>query len=93
VRVDPTGERRRKIAKALSHSTFLPGGGDWAGETTAFPPDVCEAAIAHVRGDKNVRAYARGDLFNRRRQLMDAWARHCTTPVKTSGEVTQLPSA
>jgi hypothetical protein len=49
---------------------------DWAGETTAFPHDVCEAALAHIRGDKSVQAYARGDLFSKRRQLMQAWARY-----------------
>jgi hypothetical protein len=52
---------------------------DWAGEATAFPRDVCEAALAHVRGDQTVKAYARGDLFDKRRQLMEAWARYCTT--------------
>jgi len=53
---------------------------DWAGETTAFPHDVCEAALAHVRGDQSVQAYARGDLFNKRRQLMEAWSRFCLVP-------------
>jgi integrase len=50
---------------------------DWAGEQTAFPHDVCEAALAHARGDETVRAYARGDLFIKRRQLMEAWAKFC----------------
>jgi integrase len=53
---------------------------DWVGETTAFPHDVAEAALAHVRGDQSVVAYARGDLFDRRRALMDAWAEYCATP-------------
>jgi hypothetical protein len=53
---------------------------DWAGETTAFPHDVCEAALAHVRGDATVKAYARGDLFEKRRKLMEAWAKHCAAP-------------
>ena len=47
---------------------------DWAGERTAFPHDVCEAALAHVKG-KTERAYQRGDLFSKRRALMTAWAR------------------
>jgi integrase len=50
---------------------------DWAGETTAFAHDICEAALAHVRGDQSVRAYARGDLFLKRRKLMEAWAEYC----------------
>jgi integrase len=53
---------------------------DWAGETTAFPHEICEAALAHVRGDQSVRAYARGDLFDKRRKLMEAWARYCQSP-------------
>jgi integrase len=55
---------------------------DWAGEQTAFPHDVCEAALAHVKG-KTERAYQRGDLFNKRRQLMDAWAQFCTTATES----------
>jgi hypothetical protein len=35
-------------------------------------------ALAHVVGDKVEAAYRRGDLFEKRRQLMDAWARYCT---------------
>jgi integrase len=45
---------------------FRSGFCDWAGETTAFARDICEAALAHVRGDHSVRAYARGDLFTKR---------------------------
>ena len=47
---------------------------DWAGETTAFPREVIEAAPAHRLKDKAEGAYARGDLFNKRRELMHAWA-------------------
>jgi integrase len=64
---------------------------DWAGETTAFPHDVCEAALAHVRGGQSVVAYARGDLFNKRRKLMSEWARYCLSPpAKISGDVVSL---
>ena len=52
---------------------------DWAGETTSFPHDVCEAALAHVRGDQSVQAYARGDLFDKRRKLMEAWGKYCAS--------------
>jgi integrase len=47
---------------------------DWAAETTAYPHDVCEAALAHTVGSKVVAAYLRGDLFEKRRRLMDDWA-------------------
>ena len=50
---------------------------DWAGETTAFPREVIEHALAHQLRDKAEAAYARGDLMAKRRQLMDAWAGYC----------------
>jgi integrase len=59
---------------------FRSGFRDWAGETTAFAHDICEAALAHVRGDHSVRAYARGDLFDKRAKLMAQWAAYCATP-------------
>jgi len=45
----------------------------WAAERTAFPREVAEAALAHVVGDDTERAYQRGDLFEKRRKLMDDW--------------------
>lgn len=50
---------------------------DWAGEATAFPREVIEHAMAHQLKDKAEAAYARGTLFEKRRLLMEAWARHC----------------
>lgn len=47
---------------------------DWAGETTGFPREVIEAALAHGIKDKAEAAYARSDLFDKRRKLMQAWA-------------------
>jgi integrase len=47
---------------------------DWAGETTAHPREVVEAALAHRLKDKAEAAYARGDLFAKRRRLMEDWA-------------------
>lgn len=46
---------------------------DWAGETTGFPREVIEAALAHGIKDKAEAAYARSDLFVKRRKLMEAW--------------------
>lgn len=51
---------------------------DWAGETTGFPREVIEAALAHGIKDKAEAAYARSDLFDKRRKLMDAWATKAT---------------
>ena len=50
---------------------------DWAAETTAFPREVAEMALAHVVGNKVESAYRRGDLLEKRRLLMDAWATYC----------------
>lgn len=65
--------RRMKRDEITVHgfrSTFR----DWAGETTGFPREVIEAALAHGIKDKAEAAYARSDLFDKRRNLMDAWA-------------------
>jgi len=68
-----------QAGKATTHG-FRSSFRDWAGEATAFPHDVCEAALAHVRGDKSVQAYARGDLFKRRQLMMEQWSKFCTSP-------------
>lgn len=46
----------------------------WAQERTTFPREVAEAALAHLSGDETERAYARSDLFDKRRKMMEAWA-------------------
>ncbi|WP_313526353.1 phage integrase central domain-containing protein [Shinella sp.] len=46
----------------------------WAQERTNFPREVAEAALAHLSGDAVERAYARSDVFQKRRKMMDAWA-------------------
>ena len=51
---------------------------DWAAEKTNVPREVCEAALAHTLGDKTEAAYNRTDLFDRRRKLMDTWAKYAT---------------
>ena len=48
----------------------------WAQERTNIPREVCEAALAHTLKDKAEAAYARSDLFEKRRELMNAWARY-----------------
>jgi integrase len=50
---------------------------DWAAECTNFPTEVVEMALAHAIEDKTEAAYRRGDLFDKRRRLMDAWANYC----------------
>jgi len=60
---------------------------DWAAESTSFPREVAEAALAHAIPDKVEAAYRRGDLFERRRQLMEAWSRYCASGLGTSAVV------
>src|SRR5215468_483227 len=65
---------------------------DWAAERTNFPRGVVEMALAHTIESKVEAAYRRGDLFRKRRQLMDAWARFCGTS-KTQAEVVPIRQA
>jgi len=53
---------------------------DWAGECTHHPREVCELSLAHDERDQTEGAYSRSDLFNKRRLLMEAWAKFVTTP-------------
>jgi integrase len=67
---------------------------DWAAERTATPREVCEQALAHTIGNAVEAAYRRGDLFDKRRRLMDAWADFCASPAtKGAGKVVPLRSA
>jgi hypothetical protein len=59
--------------KAVPHG-FRSSFRDSASEQTNFPREVCEFALAHVISDKAEAAYARSDLFEKRRKLMNSWA-------------------
>ena len=65
---------------------------DWAAEQTTFPGEIAELALAHTVGSKVEAAYRRGTMFEKRRQIMDAWARYCARPDAKS-EVVKLRSA
>jgi integrase len=81
--------RRDNITVHGFRSTFR----DWASESTAFPDVVVEMALAHQVGSQVERAYRRGDLFDRRHKLMDAWARYCSTKPAAASEVVPLRRA
>jgi integrase len=69
--------RRMKRDDLTAHgfrSTFR----DWTAERTNFPAEVAEMALAHAVSSKVEQAYRRGDLFDRRRRLMAAWATYCS---------------
>ncbi len=74
-----TAVLRRMQLNAVPHgfrSTFK----DWASERTAYPNEMSELALAHAVGDKTEAAYRRGDMFERRRRMMDDWAKFLATP-------------
>jgi integrase len=50
---------------------------DWCSEYAHAEREVAEAALAHAFGDKVERAYARSDMFDRRKELMERWERFC----------------
>lgn len=68
--------RRMERTDITAHgfrSTFR----DWVAEQTSFPGEVAEMALAHSVGNKVEAAYRRGDLFDKRRKLMEAWGKYC----------------
>ena len=50
---------------------------DWVAEHTNYPREVAEMALAHTIGNQVEAAYRRGDLFGKRRALMEDWAAFC----------------
>jgi integrase len=77
---------RRMQVHVTAHgfrSTFR----DWARERTNFAREICEAALAHGVKDETEAAYLRGDLLEKRRTLMEAWAAFAT---RTSAAVISL---
>jgi integrase len=63
---------------------------DWVSESTAYPRDVAEMALAHTIGDKVEAAYRRGDLFAKRVRMMDEWAKYCATVQSDTANVVPL---
>jgi len=87
----------RLFLKRKNHAEFDVHGlrstfGDWSDECSSFEDKVSEKALAHKVGNKTRRAYKRGDLFDQRRLLMDAWAKYLTSP-KIDGTVTPISAA
>jgi integrase len=80
---------RRMKRKGLTVHGFRSSFRDWAAERTSFPSEVVEMALAHAVGDKVEAAYRRGDLFEKRRRLMEAWAGYCAR-VQPVGNVVEI---
>lgn len=58
---------------------------DWVAERTNYPNEVAEMALAHTVGDKVEAAYRRGDMFDKRRHLLDDWSGFCAKLQAESG--------
>jgi integrase len=85
--------RRMKRADLTVHG-FRSCFRDWCAESTGFPPEVAEMALAHTVGNKVEAAYRRGDLFEKRIQLMAAWADFVEQPRgKAMATVTAIRAA
>jgi integrase len=76
-----------RLQVACTVHGFRSSARDWMSEAVSFPHEVCEAALAHTIQNKVEAAYRRGDLFARRRELMDAWSAFATSP---AGQVIPL---
>jgi integrase len=75
--------RRMGHSEITAHgfrSTFR----DWVSERTVFAGEAAEMALAHVVEDDTEAAYRRGDLLEKRRGLMVAWAKMCSEQPKAS---------
>lgn len=73
---------RRMGVAAVPHgfrSTFR----DWAAERTSYSSEIAEMALAHTIANKVEAAYRRGDLFDKRRAMMDDWAAFCLSMLRT----------
>jgi integrase len=80
-----TAVLRRMGRRDLTAHGFRSSFRDWASETTAYPTEIAEMALAHAVSNKVEAAFRRGDLFEKRRRLMDDWAVYCSAPSATEG--------
>jgi integrase len=71
---------RRLGHEGMTVHGFRSSFADWAAERTAYPDEVRQMALAHTVSDKVEAAYRRGDLFEKRRALGQAWADFCRGP-------------
>jgi integrase len=81
----------RRMGRTEVPHGFRSSFSDWAHETTAYPSHVIEQALAHTVGSAVKRAYQRGDLLAKRKQLMTAWAKYCTSPAVQTAEGKIVP--
>jgi integrase len=83
----------REMGGAITIHGFRSSFRDWAAERTTFAREVAEMALAHAIPDAVEAAYRRGDLFDKRRKLMAAWATYCAKVETGAGKVVALARA
>jgi integrase len=71
----------RRLGRSETVHGFRSAFRDWCSERTGFAFEVCERALAHITGSAAARAYARSDLLEERRRLMEQWATFANTAV------------
>jgi integrase len=82
------------ITRAL-HPGIVPHGfrssfSTWASDATSVQREVVEACLAHITGSKTELAYQRSTMFEKRRELMNIWAAHCTRVPAEDDKVVEL---
>jgi integrase len=82
---------RRMFSDVTVHG-FRSSFRDWAAECTAYPHEVCEMALAHTIANKAEAAYRRGDVFEKRRRLMEDWATYCAGEGISEAEIIPMRS-
>jgi len=80
----------RRMKVDVTVHGFRSGFRDWSAECTGYAHEVAEMALAHTIENKVERAYRRGDLFDKRRRLMDDWATYCATIPVAAAKVTPI---
>jgi integrase len=78
-------ELLRGVRPGVTTHGFRSSFRDWAAECTSFARDVVEMALAHTISDRVEAAYRRGDLFQKRRKLMEQWERFLAKPIPAEG--------
>jgi len=83
----------RRMKVDVTVHGFRSGFRDWAAECTGYAHEVAEMALAHAVESKVERAYRRGDLFEKRRRLMNDWATYCAADGSVGAKLTPIRKA
>jgi integrase len=86
-------ERVRGMRDGITTHGFRSSFRDWAGDATAYPREVVEAALAHTIKSKAERAYRRATALEKRRRLMADWAKFCALPAREGATIHLIGAA